>query len=187
MTQTMRSRPEADRRQGNGRDGLGAALVAAGLTKVFRHPWTLRTKTAVADLSLTVERGEVFGLLGPNGAGKTTTLKLLTGLLRPTGGRAWLLGEPAGEPASRGGVGFLPEKPYFYDYLTAREYLTSPGGCRASPAQRRAAARGTGSSASASARAPTRCCASTRRGCCSGSGWRMRCCTTPSSSSSTSR
>jgi ABC-2 type transport system ATP-binding protein len=143
MTHTMRSRPEADRRQGNGRGGLGAALVAAGLTKVFRHPWTLRAKTAVADLSLTVERGEIFGLLGPNGAGKTTTLKLLLGLLRPTAGRAWLLGEPAGTPASRVGVGYLPENPYFFDRLTAREFLTFSGrlaGLAGAEARRRAGA-----------------------------------------------
>jgi len=98
-------------------------VVSAGLRKVFRHPWTLKTKTAVEPLSLTVERGEIFGLLGPNGAGKTTTLKMLLGLLKPTSGKAWLLGSPIGEPESRRRVGYLPENPYFFDRLTAREFL----------------------------------------------------------------
>jgi ABC-2 type transport system ATP-binding protein len=115
--------------------------VATGLSKVFRNPWTLRAKAAVSDLSLTVERGETFGLLGPNGAGKTTTLKLLLGLLRPTAGRAWLLGEPAGGPESRRRVGYLPENPYFFDRLTAEEFLTFSGrlaGFGAGEARRRA-------------------------------------------------
>ncbi|HKA24567.1 MAG TPA: ABC transporter ATP-binding protein [Candidatus Eisenbacteria bacterium] len=111
------SRPE------NGREPLAAAVVSAGLHKVFRHPWTMRTKVAVDCLSLTVERGEIFGLLGPNGAGKTTTLKMLLGLLRPTSGQAWLLGRPIGDPESRRRVGYLPENPYFFDRLTAREFL----------------------------------------------------------------
>ena len=115
------SRPES------GRDGLAAAVVAAGLGKTFRHPWTLRTKVAVDALSLTVERGEIFGLLGPNGAGKTTTLKMLLGLIRPTAGQAWLLGRPVGTPASRRDVGYLPENPYFFDRLTAREFLVFSG------------------------------------------------------------
>jgi ABC-2 type transport system ATP-binding protein len=98
-------------------------VVSAGLRKVFRHPWTLKTKVAVESLSLTVERGEIFGLLGPNGAGKTTTLKMLLGLLKPTSGQAWLLGRPIGRPESRKQVGYLPENPYFFDRLTAREFL----------------------------------------------------------------
>ena len=127
MTDTSRMETDTRERPGTGQAGLGAALVATGLTKVFRDPWTLRSKTAVEDVSLTVERGETFGLLGPNGAGKTTTLKLLLGLLRPTAGRAWLLGEPAGSPGSRVGVGYLPESPSFSDRLTAREFLTFSG------------------------------------------------------------
>src|SRR5262249_38263269 len=102
---------------------LAAAVVSAGLRKVFRHPWTLQTKAAVDGLSLTVERGEIFGLLGPNGAGKTTTLKMLLGLLKPTSGQAWLLGRPVGNPESRRSVGYLPENPYFFERLTAREFL----------------------------------------------------------------
>jgi len=74
-------------------------------------------------LSLTVRRGEIFGFLGPNGAGKTTTLKILLGLVRASSGRVLLLGEPAGNVATRRRIGFLPESPYFYDYLTAEEFL----------------------------------------------------------------
>jgi len=108
---------------------------------VFRHPWTLKTKVAVEGLSLTVERGEIFGLLGPNGAGKTTTLKMLLGLIRPTSGSAWLLGVPVGRSESRRRVGYLPENPYFYDRLTARALLTYSGrlaGLSAAEASRRA-------------------------------------------------
>ncbi|MGH9202070.1 MAG: ABC transporter ATP-binding protein, partial [Vicinamibacterales bacterium] len=75
-------------------------------------------------LTLAVEPGEVFGFLGPNGAGKSTTLKLLVGLLFPTSGSARILGQPAGNVAVRRRIGFLPENPYFYDYLTAEELLT---------------------------------------------------------------
>jgi ABC-2 type transport system ATP-binding protein len=99
------------------------AVCARGLSKRYVHPWTRKVTQGLEDLDLEVGRGEVFGLLGPNGAGKTTTLKLLTGLLKPTQGRAWLLGEPVEETASRRSLGFLPEQPYFYDYLTGLEYL----------------------------------------------------------------
>jgi ABC-2 type transport system ATP-binding protein len=74
-------------------------------------------------LSLRVERGEVFGFLGPNGAGKTTTLKILTGLIFPTEGTATILGQPIGQPEAFRKLGYLPENPYFYDYLTADELL----------------------------------------------------------------
>ena len=65
-------------------------------------------KVAVADLSLSIRRGEVFGFLGPNGAGKTTSVKMLLGLVAPTSGQGWLLGRPLGDPLSRAKVGFLP-------------------------------------------------------------------------------
>lgn len=81
---------------------------------------------AVSDVSLTVNRGSVHGLLGPNGAGKTTTLKMLLGLVRPSGGTFEILGEPAG-PAVRARVGFLPEQPYFSPLLTAAEVLMLHG------------------------------------------------------------
>ncbi len=98
-------------------------MLARGLTKRYRHEWTGRVRTALEGLDLEVRRGEVFGYLGPNGAGKTTTLKLLTGLIQPTQGEAFLLGLPVTDRESRRRLGFLPEQPYFYDYLTGREYL----------------------------------------------------------------
>jgi ABC-2 type transport system ATP-binding protein len=70
-----------------------------------------------------MQRGEVFGFLGPNGAGKTTTIKMLMGLIYPSGGTATLFGRPVGDPSAKTKVGFLPESPYFYDYLTGREFL----------------------------------------------------------------
>ena len=80
-------------------------------------------KAAVADLSLTVEPGEVFGFLGPNGAGKTTAVKLLLGLIAPTAGEGQLLGRPLGDPHGRQKVGFLPEHFRFHHWLKAREFL----------------------------------------------------------------
>lgn len=85
---------------------------------------------AVEDLTFEVRPGEVFGLLGPNGAGKTTTLKLLLGLLRPDRGRVLLFGLSPADPRARARAAFLPEQPYFYDYLTARELLDFYGRLR---------------------------------------------------------
>jgi len=81
-----------------------------------------------------VQEGEVFGYLGPNGAGKTTTLKLLMGLIYPTSGTATILGCPLDDPKMKAQIGFLPEQPYFYDYLTARELLTYLGSLSGIPA-----------------------------------------------------
>jgi ABC-2 type transport system ATP-binding protein len=80
-------------------------------------------KAAVADLSLQVEQGEVFGFLGPNGAGKTTSVKMLLGLIAPTAGSARVLGAPIGDQGARARVGFLPEHFRFHDWLTAKEFL----------------------------------------------------------------
>jgi len=99
-----------------------ALLELRGLTKDFRHNWTMRLFRALDSLTLSVERGEILGLLGPNGAGKTTTFKCLLGLLRPSAGTVWFDGQPLGV-AQRAAVGFLPEQPYFYDYLTVTEML----------------------------------------------------------------
>jgi ABC-2 type transport system ATP-binding protein len=78
---------------------------------------------ALSGLSLSVNTGEIYGFLGPNGAGKTTTIKILIGLIRASGGQATVLGAPAGDVATHRRIGFLPESPYFYDYLTAEEFL----------------------------------------------------------------
>jgi ABC-2 type transport system ATP-binding protein len=85
--------------------------------------WRRRPYRALDRLSLEIEPGEVFGFLGPNGAGKTTTLKLLMQLIYPTSGRAEILGCPVGDVAMRRRIGYLPENPSFYDYLTAEELL----------------------------------------------------------------
>ncbi|MEO6725650.1 MAG: ABC transporter ATP-binding protein [Blastocatellia bacterium] len=85
--------------------------------------WRKRPVRALDEVSLQVEAGEVFGLLGPNGAGKTTTFKILMGLIRPTAGTAQILGATINDLKVRRRVGYLPEQPYFYDYLTAREFL----------------------------------------------------------------
>ncbi len=85
--------------------------------------WRKKPRVALRPLNLTVEEGEVFGFLGPNGAGKTTTLKLLMGLVIPTGGTARILGKNIDEAEVKAQIGFLPEQPYFYDYLTAKELL----------------------------------------------------------------
>ncbi len=85
--------------------------------------WRQRPYRALDRLTLDIEQGEVFGFLGPNGAGKTTTLKLLMQLIFPTSGRAEILGRPVGDLATRRRIGYLPENPYFYDYLTGEELL----------------------------------------------------------------
>ncbi len=89
--------------------------------------WKKHPVRALDNLSLQVSRGEIFGFLGPNGAGKSTTLKLLMHLLHPTSGEARILGEPVDSVKMRRKIGFLPENPYFYDYLTPEELLTYVG------------------------------------------------------------
>ena len=101
------------------------AIELDELTKdYFVGFWRPRPHRALDRVTFAVDEGEVFGFLGPNGAGKSTTLKLLMGLLFPTSGRARILGRPAGDVGMRRRVGFLPENPYFYDYLSAEELLT---------------------------------------------------------------
>ena len=100
------------------------AIEIADLTKDYPLGfWRQRRHRALDRLTLTVEAGEVFGLLGPNGAGKTTTLKLLMRLIYPTAGTAHLLGRPFTDIDVHRRLGYLPEAPYFYQYLTAREFL----------------------------------------------------------------
>jgi len=101
-----------------------AAIEILGLEKTYHVGfWRKRAKCALRPLHLNVEQGEIFGFLGPNGAGKTTTLKLLMGLVFPTGGSARILGMEINDPRMKAQIGFLPEQPYFYDYLTANELL----------------------------------------------------------------
>src|SRR4051812_11503435 len=100
------------------------ALELRDLRKVYKTGfWKHRESIALEGSSFTVEEGEVFGCLGPNGAGKSTTLKLLMGLIFPTSGTARILGRPVDDPFVKSQIGFLPEQPYFYDYLTASELL----------------------------------------------------------------
>jgi ABC-2 type transport system ATP-binding protein len=104
------------------------AIEILGLEKTYLVGfWRKRPKRALHPLHLTVEEGEVFGFLGPNGAGKTTTLKMLMGLVFPTSGSARLLGRDWTDPEVKAQIGFLPEQPYFYDYLTAHELLNYYG------------------------------------------------------------
>jgi ABC-2 type transport system ATP-binding protein len=102
---------------------VSAVIRASGLTKVFVSDWRRARTVAVDRLDLEVGEGEIYGFLGPNGAGKTTTIKLLLGLLRPSAGSAEVLGEDAAGQAHRAALGYLPENPTFYDYLTGREFL----------------------------------------------------------------
>lgn len=100
------------------------AIEILGLEKTYSVGfWRKRPKCALRPLHLNVAEGEIFGFLGPNGAGKTTTLKMLMGLVFPTAGTARILGMDLNDPQVKAQIGFLPEQPYFYDYLTARELL----------------------------------------------------------------
>ena len=130
-----------------------------------------RTVEALAGLTMTVGRGEVFGFLGPNGAGKTTTVKLLLGLARPTGGNGKVLDAPLGDLATRRRIGYLPELFRYQPWLKAREVLNaaraSSWGCRR-PSGRGRSMRS--SSSSAWPIAPTTWSDGSRRGCSSGSG-----------------
>ena len=102
-------------------------LRADGLAKTFRLGFWRKRVEAVKEASFEVRRGEVFGYLGPNGSGKTTTLKMLMGLVFPTRGRAEVLGRKVPDRAAKRRLGYLPESPYFYEYLTPEEFL-DPGG-----------------------------------------------------------
>jgi len=99
------------------------AVAVEGLTKVFPVPFRRQSIVAVRDLNLHVEPGEVYGLLGPNGSGKSTTLKIILGLVSPTRGQTKIFGRDSSLVESREAVGFLPESPYFYKFLTGEETL----------------------------------------------------------------
>src|ERR1700751_4096437 len=117
-----------------------AAIEIDGLTKDYALGfWRKRMRRSLDNLSLRVEDGEIFGFLGPNGAGKPTTLKMLMGLIFPTAGRAEVLGLPVPSLSAKRRLGYLPESPYFYDYLTPEEFLDFIGALCALPsAERRA-------------------------------------------------
>jgi ABC-2 type transport system ATP-binding protein len=98
-----------------------------GLCKDYRVGFWGRRVTVLRDLTLEIQAGETYGYLGPNGAGKSTTIKLLLGLIQFTAGSGQVLGCPIGNPISRRQIGFLPENPSFYEYLTGEEFLTYCG------------------------------------------------------------
>ncbi|MFH1994822.1 MAG: ABC transporter ATP-binding protein, partial [Nitrospinota bacterium] len=102
------------------------AIEIKNLTKVYSSG--LKKKfLAIDDLSLNIDEGEIFGFLGPNGAGKSTTIKAILGIIRPTSGEIFISGKKSSDPSSRAKVGFLPENPIFYEYLTAEELLLYVG------------------------------------------------------------
>lgn len=108
--------------------GAGEVLIdVKNLSKSFRTGLFGKLVRAVEGVSFDVRRGEIFGFLGPNGAGKTTTIKMLTGLIAPTGGEAYLFGTRVPSPEARAKIGFLPENPYVYPYLTPREFVALCG------------------------------------------------------------
>jgi ABC-2 type transport system ATP-binding protein len=102
-------------------------LRADDLAKTFRLGFFRKRIEAVKQASFEVRRGEIFGYLGPNGSGKTTTLKMLMGLVFPSRGRAEVLGQPVPDRQAKRRLGYLPESPYFYDYLTPEEFLDLVG------------------------------------------------------------
>ena len=115
-----------------------AAIEIRGLHKTYRLGfWKKRTKLALRPIDVSVEQGEIFGYLGPNGAGKTTTLRILMGIIFPTGGSASILGRDMQDPAVKAQIGFLPEQPYFYDHLSASELLEYYGQLSGVPARDR--------------------------------------------------
>jgi len=103
------------------------AIRIENLKKSFRLGFIPKMKEILKGISLSVKEGEIFGYLGPNGAGKTTTIKCVLGLIYPDAGTIEIFGQPHGTARARQALGFLPENPYFYDYLTAREFLTFYG------------------------------------------------------------
>jgi ABC-2 type transport system ATP-binding protein len=109
-------------------DGLAElAIEVRDLTKTYRTPFARKRVEALRGVTFEVERGHIFGFVGPNGAGKTTAIRALMGLVRPTSGTARLLGHDLPSRAARARIGFLPEAPYFYDYLDVGELCDLAG------------------------------------------------------------
>jgi ABC-2 type transport system ATP-binding protein len=106
---------------------MAIAVKAEGLTKTYRFLTHREPVNAVSDLNLEVQEGEIFGFLGPNGAGKTTTIKMLLGLVYPTSGSARILDRPAGDIEVKRQISYLPETPYFYDFMSGYDVLSFYG------------------------------------------------------------
>lgn len=104
-----------------------AVIKVDRLGKIFRQGFWMRRVEAVKEVSFEVQAGHIYGFLGPNGAGKTTVIKMLTGLITPTSGTATVFGEPVPSTRAMRRVGFLPENPYVYPYLTPREFVEMCG------------------------------------------------------------
>mgnify|MGYP001304196971 CR=1 FL=1 len=102
---------------------MSAAISIDGLCKTYPRSWRTPAFEAVRELSLSISEGEVFGFIGPNGAGKSTAIKVLTGVLKASKGSAMLFGKDVGLPEARRGLGYVPENPSLYDYLTPLEIL----------------------------------------------------------------
>jgi ABC-2 type transport system ATP-binding protein len=153
------------------------AIETQNLTKEYPHGFLhLKRKTSLENLTMQVEDGEVFGFLGPNGAGKSTTIKLLMGIIFPTAGSARILGKPVSDVSMHRDIGYLPEQPYFYDYLTAAEVLDYFARFHDfSAAECRKCCRGL-----AWRLREKFSCGNFRKECCSVLGWRRRFCTIPS-------
>jgi ABC-2 type transport system ATP-binding protein len=115
-----------------------SVITARGLCKTFHTGFFMRAVEAVRGVDLDVKEGEIFGFIGPNGAGKTTVIKMLTGLILPSGGEATIHGARVPHPESRRGLGFMPEGTYFHEYLTGREFLEFHGRLLGVPSKQRA-------------------------------------------------
>ncbi len=121
----------------SGSEAATPVVRLANLRKSFRGHLGIGRTVAVEHVDLQIDAGQVIGLLGPNGAGKTTTLKMMLGLLRPDHGEVRLFGEPPSAPSARARLGYLPENPYFYDYLKAGEFLDFYGRLQGIPKEER--------------------------------------------------
>jgi ABC-2 type transport system ATP-binding protein len=119
-SQAIPAQPKAS---GTRQPAAGPVIETRNLSKVYRDFWGRQKVRALKALDLKVEQGEIFGLLGPNGSGKTTTIKLLLGLLFPTDGEAFVLGQKASDVAKNERIGYLPEETYLYRFLNAEETL----------------------------------------------------------------
>ncbi len=108
-------------------DADDIAIAVRDLTKTYRTPFRRKKVEALRGITFSVKRGHIFGFVGPNGAGKTTAIRTLMGLIKPTSGTASIGGKPVPSREARARVGFLPESPYFYDYLTVGELLDLAG------------------------------------------------------------